>query len=491
MPLLALCLHTSYSNSQPVVTQVMGDDGQVNVPLQFGFPYYGQLFNNSWMYDNGVVSFIDPAQPGALSPWSWSAMPFSNQLGANYFIAPLWADLAPVAGTTTYTTQGNSQFQRYNWNNLAEYYSIGGTGLRLNSFSLEIRPSGEIITTYSAINLQTSNVSVGTVGNSANNEFNQVYYASNGTNVNTGSIPNWSVQSTGAVDPCISSPLSSPSCPNYEAAMLEQMCPANPLYSAQCPGYGAALAMQNQKSQQTATVTSTTSASTTTTTTDPTKTATTTDVGGIEISTTGELIAPTGIPEVTRNSVATAIPTVEEKPKVELNQRILSIVRSNTDPRLALAIVGESIANSMVSTDGVGSGEDLGKGISWTRTATVSLGESQQETAQQPKQVDRDLARLASINPRQMEERAVTSGPSVRNGGVVEGMPGGADMTQLSRPPLDFNTYLTNTLRDVRFYQQREIYTGQQTVDNQRVARGLSGANSLLHQQMVDQQYQK
>jgi hypothetical protein len=246
----------------------MGDDGSVNVPLQFGFPYYGLTFDNSWMYDNGVISFLEPGTPGSLSPWQWNSTPLVNSNG-NYFIAPLWTDLYPVQGTSSYTTQGSTQFQRYNWNNLAEYYSVwDGTGLRLNSFSVELRPSGEIITNYSSINITASSVTAGTVGNLSQGEYNQIYHAPAGTQISTGTIPNWTV-TTAPADPCLTNPLSStscegytqayleqqcsisqlndPLCPYYQEALLEQQCSQNQLYSSLCPKYAQTLALQNQQ----------------------------------------------------------------------------------------------------------------------------------------------------------------------------------------------------------------------------------------------------
>ena len=45
-------------------------------------------------------------------------------------------------------------------------------------------------------------------------------------------------------DPCVSNPLSSPTCEGYQAAYQTQMCAANALYSPACPGYAAALFTQ-------------------------------------------------------------------------------------------------------------------------------------------------------------------------------------------------------------------------------------------------------
>ena len=45
-------------------------------------------------------------------------------------------------------------------------------------------------------------------------------------------------------DPCVVDPLSSQSCPGYQAAYLTQQCTANPLYNSACPGYAAAMFTQ-------------------------------------------------------------------------------------------------------------------------------------------------------------------------------------------------------------------------------------------------------
>ena len=45
-------------------------------------------------------------------------------------------------------------------------------------------------------------------------------------------------------DQCATNPLSSPDCPGYQQALLDQQCTANPLYSTACPGYAAAYLTQ-------------------------------------------------------------------------------------------------------------------------------------------------------------------------------------------------------------------------------------------------------
>ena len=54
--------------------------------------------------------------------------------------------------------------------------------------------------------------------------------------------PNLSLNYT--FDACSSNPLSSPTCPGYAQALLQQQCTANPLTSPTCPGYAQALQIQ-------------------------------------------------------------------------------------------------------------------------------------------------------------------------------------------------------------------------------------------------------
>ena len=157
----------------------MGDDGAVQVPLEFDFPLYGRLFNTSWMYDNGIISFLEPGAPGSISPWQWSASSV-DQSGASYFIAALWADIAPTS-LTSYTTQGSSTYMKYTWSNIAEYYSQGDLFPRYSTFSTTIKPDGTISTNYTSVNLQTSNISSGIVGDFSKGEYQSYYYAPYGT----------------------------------------------------------------------------------------------------------------------------------------------------------------------------------------------------------------------------------------------------------------------------------------------------------------------
>lgn len=229
-----------FAQTAPTITNpTFSDDTNVHVPLQFGFPFYGRVFTNSWMHSNGVVSFLDPAVPIEGAPYNpgmgaycCAGVPLNAQTGPqfSYLIAPLWTDLYPVQNST-FQTEGTAQYQIYRWNNIAEISNMNN----LNSFSLEIRPSGFIGVNYTMINIQNQTMTAGTIGNPALGEFNQIRH---GVGASSANLSNWTMDSTGSG--CTTNPLLSPSCPGYAAAYFTQQCIVNPLYDSGCPGYATA-----------------------------------------------------------------------------------------------------------------------------------------------------------------------------------------------------------------------------------------------------------
>jgi hypothetical protein len=212
-----------------------GDDSYVHIPLQFGFPFYGRVFTNSWMHSNGVVSFLDPMTPIEGAGWNPGAgayccsgeRPTVNTPQFSYMIAPLWTDLYPV-GQSRFRTEGNSQYQRYYWENIAEISNMNN----LSTFGVEIRPSGYIGSMYSNVNIQNQNTWIGTIGNPRLGEWNEIQF---GSVINSANRANWSLPETVAAD--CSNPLLNPACPGYAQAYLTQQCSISPLFSNQCPGY--------------------------------------------------------------------------------------------------------------------------------------------------------------------------------------------------------------------------------------------------------------
>jgi hypothetical protein len=64
----------------------------------------------------------------------------------------------------------------------------------------------------------------------------------------------------------------------------------------------------------------------------------------------------------------------------------------------------------------------------------------------------------------------------------------GVDIASMASVPVGFNAY-SFVLKDSAFYEPKEVYKNQRTVDNARVLRGLTGGSDAKHQEMVNQQY--
>lgn len=213
----------------------LGDDSSASVPLDFSFPFWGQTFNNSWMYSNGIVSFTTGGIPGAgcCSGQDLSTLRDPNY---NYAIMPLWTDLIDTSGQSTWVLK-NSTSATYGWYGTKEY----GTN-NTNSFEVNINASGAMSVRYGGafVGLGHS-VTAGMTGNLANGEYFQ-YYNGQGFSVPSTNPVSWGW--SGLYDLCLVDPLSSPSCAGYAAVYLIQQCAVNALYDQACPGYNQAYYFQ-------------------------------------------------------------------------------------------------------------------------------------------------------------------------------------------------------------------------------------------------------
>lgn len=363
---------------------------------------------------------------------------------------------------------------------------------------------------------------------------------------NVGAVRNYYLRPLMAPDQCAIDPLSNTACSGYAAAFLAFQCSVSSLYSPECPNYTQALqAMLDEQAALAAQATSTTSdpvavASNTTTGSTPTvtedatkdQTQVTTDVGGAELTTTGEVVVSDGIPSDVKESVKESTASTEkkedaktetassssssDKKKSKVNAVALAQAAARDAEKTALSVAGESQAASLSDSanpeDGIGLGtgitipglgllqglgnannnvaadnQALSTAVNRSRLSDKS-DESQSSTAtntakENSRSVDINTAAMA-VEPK--EEAVASTGPSVRRGGAVDGMSGG-DMNSLTVMPANFNDYLTQQMQDAQFYASKEIYRGQRNVDNARALRGLG--TDRLHQQMVEQQY--
>ena len=208
-----------------IIQHQISDDSYAHVPLQFPFPLHGRVFTDSFMYSNGVVGF------GSVNNhWCCSGYDLANARGYqfNYSIMGLQTDLINY-GSGRFQTEGTAQYQRYRWENISEF----GIPNNLNTFGIEIRPSGFIGIYHENINIsQWRPVTVGITGDTTQGEYTQFYH---GAGYVSSQPVAYITQTTG--DLCLINPLSSPSCPNYAQAYQDQQCSLNPLYSPSCAGY--------------------------------------------------------------------------------------------------------------------------------------------------------------------------------------------------------------------------------------------------------------
>ena len=288
----------------PIVEHTIADDGWVEVPLDFTFPFWGNSYTTSFMFANGVVGFISPNNiPGTgivndglccsgidFENATYSSMSSQGYGGVrfDFTIMPWHTDLIDT-GPGHFYTQGDSTYQKYMWEAVDEYYQTA----RENTFDLTIYPLGNIHMTYQEVDIANHSVTVAVVGDLSEGEYIQWFY-----NHPTSGAIYWDTSESAPVDigegasicdvvplsslvcdyypaayaeayyaeqcsisslydtgctgyweaysnqQCSLDSLWSTACPNYETAYLDDQCETDPLYSVYCPGYAAATAQE-------------------------------------------------------------------------------------------------------------------------------------------------------------------------------------------------------------------------------------------------------
>jgi hypothetical protein len=220
--IVGTCLYLPTLSHTQIIQHQISDDGYARVPLQFAFPYYGRVFTESYMFSNGVVGFLNPT-----NSWCCSGFDLRNNNGTpfSFAIMPLQTDLLNYSGR--FLTEGTPQYQRYKWENISEY----GRPENLNTFGVEIKPSGYIGMHYEKVNISPNRtITMGMTGDVG--EYTQYYH---GAGYSTNTPFSYITETTG--NACLLNPLHSSSCLGYQEAYLAQQCGISQLYSAQCPYY--------------------------------------------------------------------------------------------------------------------------------------------------------------------------------------------------------------------------------------------------------------
>ena len=248
MAFLALSFSLFSLSDPEIIEHQIADDGWVEVPLDFTFPFYGNSYVTSFMFSNGVVGFLDPLDVDGTG-YIHDGLCCSGQDFASgatgvrfhYTIMPWHTDLIDT-GVGKFYTQGDETFQKYMWENLSEYYDRNTS----NSFDLTIYPMGNIEVNYEQVHIKNHAVTVGVVGDLSAGEYEQWFY--NAPNQN-GAIY-WDSQQADPVEiangesVCSVVPDSHISCLYYPQVYADnvynQQCALDPLYDYGCDGWSDA-----------------------------------------------------------------------------------------------------------------------------------------------------------------------------------------------------------------------------------------------------------
>ena len=459
------------------VNVTMADDDNRNVPLGFSFPYFNQMFTDSWMHSNGVVSFQNPGVTGNFC-CSGVNLTTTTSGSYNYSIMPLWTDLIGTGTNNHYYLRGTNDIT-YGWYNVNEF----GTG-NSNNLELKLNSTGLVdVKLQGALISAGRPVTSGMTGNLSQGEFVQFYH---GSGWNTAASMSWTASLGTNADQCAINPLSSPSCPGYAAAYLTQQCTVSALYDPTCPGYaqanftyqcslsplynemcpGYAEAYFNQqcsisglydrKCPNYATAYATQQAlAEQKTTSDPTR-QTLTVASETNVNQSSNSNTTSAAPSASPGNVTTAVPLTQQQP-----------------PAATAAAPGSPVA------------------------AAAQQQQQQQNQPPQQQQQQQPPTRGQQLQQARAEamkkQAAAKGGENMKEAKQAKSMEQqvavqGLIITAMGYNP-GFDAYNALTLKDSPFYKSFEIYKNSNNVDNSRALRGLYGPSEIRHQQLVDQQY--
>lgn len=261
---------------------------------------------------------------------------------------------------------------------------------------------------------------------------------------------------------CSISALYDPSCPGYQQAYFTQQCTANPLYDRSCPGYNTAYVTQQ----------STQAASTTTTTTSTT-------TGSVALTGAVSTTEPT-LTIATDGSVSTGVAVI---PDSQVNTVVTKKVETTASPTGTLSI--------QIQTKPSAESDQQKKGREATAAEReIALKEEkkrEEEASDRRKQLAERQRRAAMENAVARGREAIREAESAKT--MDEQMANQSLVVATMSFVPGFEAYGQARLPDAQFYAPREIYRGQQNVDNRRLMRGLTVASDQRHADMVDSQY--
>jgi hypothetical protein len=543
------------ANTPGATNLYLGDDSGQNVPLGFTFPYWGQNFTNSWMYSNGIVSFVNGNLPGA---GCCSGLDLSRLTDTryNYMIAPMWTDLIDTTGQATWYKR-TTDSMIYGWYGTKEY----GTN-NSNSFEVDINSTGAFNVRYGNAYITNHYVTSGFTGDLSKGQWFQYRYGQGMNIPSTNPVSYGTSAPMGGVDPCTADPLSSstcpgyaaaylsqqctisalydPTCPGYQVAYFNQQCTINPLYNSACPGYpqayhdlqcsinslyatdcpGYAAAYLSQQCSLNTLYSSACPGYETayrnylfaqacqanpqsaptcpgyvtpTTTTTTTTSTTTSSTTTTPTTTTSTAVAPT----TTTTAVTTTLST--SAPETTVSVSTSGTLTSPTQ----VATVSDPVVNNVITNNNTTTASPASSPAAATSTATTSNSPTS-PTATTAAATSTAPAPAAPA-PQQTRTSMSTQKPTKEQAAAVanNAMKDGENASNMEQQKQVQNVIIgamgfvpgfdayNVALRDVAFYKPYSIYGNQKTIDNRSASRGLFGATDAVHNDMVNSQYNR
>ena len=477
------CSLSSWSDPEIIEHQI-ADDGWVEVPLDFTFPFYGNSYVTSFMFSNGVVGFLDPLDvPGTGIVYDGlccDGQDLSSFTGVrfNYTIMPWNTDLIDT-GVGKFYTQGDSTFQKYMWENLSEYYDRNTS----NTFDLTIYPMGNIDVNYEQVQINNHAVTVAVVGDLSQGEYEQWFY-----NHPTSGAIFWNSQEDDPVEiangesVCSVIPDSHISCLYYPQVYADnvynQQCNLDPLYDYGCDGWDDAY-IDEYVEEDVPEVWEVDEE----------------DVESIfvlEEPEIFEVIEIEALDDYTliATTLEEAIPEMEdlfeEMAQEELIEEIEAELEEFLEPELEEEPLEEPIEEELDEPEPE---EDT---VQEEQTEEEPEQEAVVEVVEQP--VLKKVAKKASKKDKMRE----IIGNKLKNLATEMGEAASLEEQQKLQSLIlallnfnaGFNSYNTQLLIDGVFYEDKGIYLDKDIPDNQRGLRnGL--ANEILHNKLMDLQWQK
>ncbi len=516
-------------NNRDAVNITTGDDSYSNVPLGFTFPFFGQNFNDSWAMTNGLVTFKDP-QVSGLGGACCEGVDLRTTTSSqyNYTIYGMHTDLYSWNNQQQYyLREGNSI--TYGWYNLSQCCSNNGG----NSFEIKINSSGLVDTRIAGAFVSGNRVTSGMAGDLSKGEYFQYYHGS-GLNIAPGSLNIFSWQSldgTGGADLCLTSPLSSPTCPGYQTAVLTQQCNISALYDPACPGYavayfdqqcfinpfystlcpGYAVAYFDQQCSLNSLYDKTCPGYTVAYFDQQCSLNSLYDktCPGYAVAYFDQQCSLNGLYDRNCPNYNTSYAT-QQVLKQHTTQTAIGSAEQITTSNMSIVtdatvndVITNNLNNASVSPSSVTATVPLvqqshgslstSHTVPTTTVAATTRTDTQQTQQSAPQQTRAQQIQQARVQAAR-KQAASKGNESLKEAKQAKTMEQQVALQQQIITAIGYNpqfdAYLAVVLKDVQFYKPFEIYKDRSNVDNNRALRGLYGPSELRHQQLLDLQYQ-